>query len=69
MYNLYMVLEMIQVLELQRPPTALGMAARDLLRAAKFLHMLPVEMIIYGCRLAVPTRTLFVRLSLIPNIT
>jgi len=69
MYNLYIVFEMIQVLELQRLPTVLGMAVRDLLRAAKFLHILPVEMIIYDYRLVVPKRTLFVRLSLIPNIT
>ena len=59
MHTLQMVFEMIQVLELQRLSTALGMAAGDLLRATQFLQ-LPFEMVIHGCQPVVPKYTLFV---------
>ena len=60
MHTLHMVHEMIQVLELQRLSTVLGIASRDLLHAVQFLPMLSVKMIIHDSQPVVPKRLLLV---------
>ncbi len=58
MDTLYMVLEMVQMLELQRPLLALRVVAQHPLRAAQLSRMLPVEMVKHYRRSTVLERPL-----------
>jgi hypothetical protein len=64
---LYMVLEVVQVLELQRLPLALGVAAYDLRHNAHMFRVCPIEVVVYYSRSTVLKSPLFVGQALIPD--
>lgn len=55
-----MVLEMAQVLQLQRSPLALGMIAYDLLLGAELFRVRPIEVVVHHSRSTVIKRPFFV---------
>ena len=55
-----MVLEMVQVLELQRLPSALRVVVQQLLYTTQLLRVFPIEMVVYHRRSIVLERPFLV---------
>ena len=62
-----MILEMVQVLELQRLPPTLRVVAQQLLHATQLLRVLPIEMVVHHHRSTLLERPFFIRQRFVPD--